>query len=176
MLSILDAVRDTLPETRTYHVREFIWIPADEQHPEADGRLGNLTLKLQFRRGTHRKFDLDSYAVELDTAPDPMNNGGAAFWLVNLTDKEQDQPYRCVVGGLKPRCTCKASQCQVRDDEGELVCKHYSALKHLTESGYITANVGYAPHGSGIGDSTPLLASWKNIRQRTLPSVATVVS
>jgi len=140
MLSILDAYRDTMPPTRTYALREFIFVPVDPRYPEADGRLGNLTLKLQFRTGPRHNYAycLDSYAIERDT-PEPGDDGGQAFWFFNLTDPDAEQPYRCVVGGLRPpRCNCKAGICRV-PGEPEITdgCKHRDGIQALLAAGLI---------------------------------------
>jgi hypothetical protein len=132
MLSHTDMIRDVLPPTKTYHVREFVFIPGDGE----DG-IGRLTLKLQHRRGVHRAYDLDSYTVDRDT-PEPGDNGGAAFWLMNVAP-DAEEPYRCVVGGLNalPRCNCKAGKCRVPADESTDGCKHRDAILHLIEAGFL---------------------------------------
>lgn len=140
-LSVLDAVTDVLPPTKTYGRRSLCWIPVDPYRPVSDGRLGNLSIKLEHAKsGVRRAVECDTYAVEKDSA-EPGDNGGDAFWLVNLTDKEQERPYRCVVGGLNalPRCDCKAGQCRVPGDpeEGFYGCKHRCALIYLIENGLI---------------------------------------
>lgn len=137
MLDFLEMYSDELCPTRTYARRSFTWIPTKPEYRQRTGVLGNLLTKLQHSRaGVNRSVEVDSYGVERDT-PEPGDEGGQAFWLVNHTDPQQEQPYRCVVGGLKPKCSCKASKCQVRDDAGELVCKHFAALTRLIEGGYI---------------------------------------
>lgn len=137
MLSVLDAYSDTLPPTRTYKRRSFVWIPAVPEYTAKTGLLGNLITKLQHSRsGVNHSVEVDSYMVEADT-PEPGDEGGRAFWLVNHTDPDQTEPYRCVVGGLKPKCGCKASKCQVRDEEGELCCKHAASLRRLIAQGVI---------------------------------------
>lgn len=137
MLAILDAISDTLPPTRTYARRSFVWVPADVDRPEPDGRLGLLSIKLQHSKsGVRRAVECDSYSIERD-ATDPSDLGGVAFWLMNTTDPEAEEVYRCVVGGMKPKCTCRAGKCRVVDDDGELICKHYSALTWLTERGFL---------------------------------------
>lgn len=132
MLDYVSMIRDLLPPTRSYQVREFIFVPGSG----GDG-LGRLTLKLQHRYGVHRAYDLDSYRLDIDETPEPGDHGGRAFWLENITDPDAEEVYRCVVGGLTPKCGCKASRCQVRDQDGELVCKHASALRHLIQQGII---------------------------------------
>ncbi len=139
MLSILDAVRDTLPPTRTYQLREFIFIPADSRERGEDG-LGRLTLKLQNRTGKRHnyRYDLDSYVLD-DGGVEPGDEGGRGYFLLNLTDPEAEEVYRCVIGGMKPpRCNCKAGKCRVPGEpditEG---CKHRDAIQHLIEGGYL---------------------------------------
>lgn len=137
MLDILSFVSDTLPPTRTYARRSFVWIPADAEHPEADGRIGLLSIKLQHSRsGVRRSVECDTYAVERDDAG-PQDMGGQPFWLMNTTDPEAEEVYRCVVGGLKPHCTCKAGKCRVPPDEGTDGCKHRDALLYLVRNGII---------------------------------------
>lgn len=135
MLSVLDMVRQRIAPTKTYALREIVWIPGSGE----DG-IGRLLVKQQYRDGKRHnyEYDLDSYAVNRDT-PEPHDNGGTAFWLHNITDPEQEQPYRCVVGGLTPKCNCKASRCDVRDEAGELTCKHICSLSFLIENGYLNA-------------------------------------
>jgi len=138
MLAILDAYSDVLPATRTYARRSFVWIPVDADHPEADGRLGNLSIKVQHSKsGVHRAVECDTYAVERDT-PEPGDNLGTAFWLANITDPEAEEPYRCVVGGMTPKCGCKAGKCKVPAEEGCTEgCKHRDAIAHLLGMGLI---------------------------------------
>lgn len=149
MLSILDAYTEVLPPTKTYGRRSLCWIPANPQHPEADGRLGNLSIKLEHARtGWGRNVECDTYAIERDT-PLPGDNGGAAFWLQNFTDPEQEQPYRCVLGGLNrlSSCTCTAGKCRVPGEPDVTDgCKHRDALLHLIQEGFLEAGevVDYA--------------------------------
>lgn len=138
MFRVLDYVSDDLPPTRTYGRRSFCWLPVDETHPAYDGRLGSLIIKLQHARsGVHRAIEVDRYAVERDT-PEPGDNGGAAFWLLNELDKDAAEPYRCVVGGMTPKCGCKAGQCKVPGEpditEG---CKHRDCILWLIQNGFI---------------------------------------
>jgi hypothetical protein len=139
MLAVLDAYSEVLTPTRTYQRRSFVWIPADPDYPEADGRLGNLSIKVQpSARKLGAKVECDTYFVERDT-PEPGDELGAAFWLINMTDPQQEAPYRCIIGGLKPKCGCKAGQCKVPADEGAtLGCKHQDALAYLIENGILT--------------------------------------
>lgn len=137
-LDYVSAISTDLEPTRTYQRRAMTFIPAKPEFRSRTGILGELLVKLQHAKSGHnRSVEVDAYGVEVDTAPDPLNCGGTAYWLVNLTDNTQEMPYRCVVGGLTPRCTCKASKCQVRDDAGVLVCKHHCSLRWLTENGFL---------------------------------------
>lgn len=125
-------ITDDLPATRTYGRRSFAWLPCISGE-----MLGELIIKLQHAKtGWGRNLEIDTYAVDLDT-PEPGDHGGLAFWLVNLSDETQERPYRCVVGGLTPHCDCMAGKCKVRDTDGELVCKHYCALKYLFDGEYL---------------------------------------
>jgi hypothetical protein len=128
MLMVNDAISDELPPTRTYGRRSFVWIPSD------GGMLGELIIKLQHAKsGVNRNLEVDTYGVEADT-PEPGDHGGRAFWFVNLSDPEQERPYRCVVGGLTPHCDCKAGKCKVPSDDSTQGCKHRDALQYLIEN------------------------------------------
>lgn len=137
MLDWVSMYSDTLPATRTYAKRSFTFVPAKPEYRERTGQIGYLLTRLQHARtGVNRNVEIDGYMLERDT-PEPGDEGGMAFWLANQTDPDAQEVYRCVVGGLKPKCTCKASKCQVRDDEGSLVCKHFASLTRLIEEGVI---------------------------------------
>jgi hypothetical protein len=135
MLDILNSVSDDLPPTRTYQRRSFVWLPSDGE------MLGELIVKQQYAKsGVGRKLDLDTYGIDRDPLNEPGDNGGEAFWIVNLSDPDAEQPYRCVVGGIHPfggKCTCKASQCKVTDDDAKLVCKHFCCLRYLIDNGIL---------------------------------------
>lgn len=137
MLAVLDAYSEVLGPTRTYARRSFVWIPADPNYPEADGRLGNLTIKVQHSKsGVRRAVECDTYLVERDT-PEPGDECGQAFWLANVTDPDAEEPYRCVIGGLKPKCGCRAGKCRVPADDHTSGCKHRDTLEHLINEGII---------------------------------------
>lgn len=138
MLDILEAVSTDLEPTRTYQRRAITFIPTKEEYRQRTGMIGELLVKLQHsKNGVRRAVEVDAYGVEPDQHAEPGDHGGKAYWLVNLTDKTQERPYRCVVGGLTPKCDCKASQCKIRDEDGALVCKHHCSLRWLTENGFI---------------------------------------
>jgi len=134
MLNFLDYYAADLPPTRTYGRRSFVFVPADPAL--TDGRLGNVTIKMQHAKsGVHRAIELDTYAIEHDPHPEPGDHGGAAYWFTNLTDSEQEQPYRCVVGGLTPHCDCQAGKCKVPGEEGVTEgCKHRDVLLALIDA------------------------------------------
>jgi hypothetical protein len=125
-MCVLDARRFDLPATATYGRRSICWIPADRTHPNYDGRFGNLIIKLQHAKdGVRRKIEVDTYAVE----PDGSDNGGRAFWLMNLSDPHTEEPYRCVIGGMTPHCKCTAGKCRVPAVQDSTVgCKHRDSL------------------------------------------------
>lgn len=134
MLDILDAYTADLGATRHYGKRRCCWIPASVTHPEYDGRLGNLTTVLQpARTGWGRKIEVDTYFVAEEPCVGEM---GRRFHLANATKDDKAEVYECVVGP-HPRCTCKATRCKVTDDDGKLVCKHYSALAELVRQGVV---------------------------------------
>ncbi len=129
MLSVIDFRTGDFGETATYARREFCWIPASKSHPEYDGRLGNLTIKLQMARtGWGRALELDTYAV--DEQPPIPGLMGRVFHLANVTDPESDEVYE-VVCGPQPKCTCKGFKCKAETD------KHVDCLTHLIRSGII---------------------------------------
>lgn len=139
MLSILDAYSEVLPPSRTYPRRSFTWIPTTDEYAAKTAIVGNLLTKQQkSKSGVRRKVEVSSYCVERDT-PQAGDEGGVAFWVVNTLNPDQEEPYRCVVGGLQPKCGCKAGKCKVTDDEGSLVCKHNAALRHLIAMGILAA-------------------------------------
>jgi hypothetical protein len=152
MLDVLSFRTGDLAPTATYRRRAFCWVPADRDVPEADRRLGNLTLRVEhrgrryfrvrgirptgdepftYRAGPPARVEVDTYAVSEDETPEPGDHGGRAFWLYNLTDPAAEEAYRCVVGGLTPKCGCKAGKCKADSD------KHLDALTLLVESGIL---------------------------------------
>jgi len=139
MLAVLDAFSEVLPPTRTYARRSFVWIPVDPKRPEPDGRLGNLSIKVQpSKAGVGRLVECDTYFVERDT-PMAGDEGGVAFWLMNVTDPDSEEPYRCVIGGLLPsRCTCTAGRCRVPGEPNITDgCKHRDSVTYLLDNGII---------------------------------------
>lgn len=131
MLAVLDLITGELAPTATYAKRSFVFTPVDPEYPEPDGRLGNLTLKLQAAKGgTGRKIDLDTYAIE-ESDNHNAAPGNRVFWFINLTDKAQVEPYETTVGP-NHKCTCKAGKCKV-----ESGCKHVAAMTALIEEGAV---------------------------------------
>jgi hypothetical protein len=153
VLDVLSFRTGDLAPTATYRRRAFCWVPADRDVPEADRRLGNLTLRVEhrgrryfrvrgirpagdepftYRAGPPARVEVDTYAVSEDETPEPGDHGGRAFWLFNQTDPDAEEAYRCVVGGLTPKCRCLAGQCKVPEP-----CKHLAGLTLLVESGIL---------------------------------------
>jgi hypothetical protein len=128
MPSILVMIQEELPPTATYARRSFMWLPGDGAGP--DHRDGTLTITLQKGRRAGSKIERDTYAVER-VAQDGSNREG--FYLVNLTDPEQEDVYQCrPAGAVHPgyvSCTCTAGNCKVPN------CKHRDALAKLIELG-----------------------------------------
>ena len=127
-----DEFTGELPPTETYSRRAWTWEPAG---PDADGRLGTLTIELERDRGGR---EYDEYAVaELDPLPGLM---GRVFRLVNMSETPplpgfgERTAYEVVVGGLA-RCGCPAGQ--FRAQHGEKACKHLAVLALLVGSGVI---------------------------------------
>lgn len=108
MLRVLDYVTADLPPTRTYGRRSYCWVPADPTHPNWDGRLGNLTIRLQHARsGWGRDIELDTYSV-IEQPPSQFVMG-RDFLLLNLTDQEQQDVYEVRIGPVED-CTCIAGR------------------------------------------------------------------
>ena len=133
MLSVIDFRTLMLPPTATYGQRCILFIPADPSSPGFDGRMGNVSIRLQrAKSGVHRVFEIDTYAVE-ETADHNAPPGSRVFWFVNLTDRSQTEPYEVWVGP-NSKCSCKAGKCRVPGDppntEG---CKHRDSVIALIE-------------------------------------------
>ena len=132
-MSVLDMVSGTLPPTKTYVRRDYVWFPADFAAFK-DGRIGSLTLVMQASRRPGARVETDTYGV--DEEPNAgCPSGVRSFLLVNDTDAGQPDVYRCVVGSdagglVFDKCTCKAGLCK-------LICKHADALNHLIAEGVL---------------------------------------
>lgn len=111
-----------LTATATYRKREWVWIPADPTHPDWDRRLGNLTIVLYKSRRCGAGFEADTYAVE--ELPPEHGLIARQFYLLNLTDQDQDEPYLVRIGRVNT-CSCMAGRCHRYD------CKHRDALAEL---------------------------------------------
>lgn len=128
MLDILSMHTADLGATKTYGKRRACWIPASKDHPEYDGRDGNLTIVVQpARTGWGRKIEVDTYFVEEQPAVNAM---GRVFLLLNATDPEAVHPYEVVIGPMS-RCTCKGGKCKTETD------KHVDAMAYLIANGLI---------------------------------------
>jgi hypothetical protein len=127
-----------LPPTATYAVREWRWVPAD---PGAEV-LGELTIVLQRHarngRAKPTAVESDTYAVQHDTPP--VGGPGRAYLLLNLTDPDQADVYRVVIGPYPSgdTCSCPAGRVDLgrkRRAAGELTCKHRSPIRQIIEQG-----------------------------------------
>jgi hypothetical protein len=123
----LGLISRTLNPTATYKVREYLWLPADMEHPSWDRRLGNLTIELWHGKGRSTKMECDTYAVE-ECPPEP-GWMFRQFYLVNLTDPDQAEPYIVRIGRFNT-CSCKAGRCRTP-------CKHIECLADLIIEGTI---------------------------------------
>lgn len=122
MLDVLAMHTADLGSTKSYGKRRCCWIPASKDHPEYDGRDGNLTLVMQpARTGWGRKIETDTYFVE-EQIPPP--HPGRVFLLLNKTDPEVTEPYEVVIGPVT-RCSCKGGKCKTETD------KHVDAMAYL---------------------------------------------
>jgi hypothetical protein len=132
-MGVLQMTSGDLPETATYAKRSWCYIPADSGEHN-DGRIGTLTITLQRAarngRATPTKVESDTYAIEADSEP-LTGVIGRAFLLSNLTDPEQPDVYRTVIG---PRCSCTCKAGLVRRDE----CKHVAALRDILAQEVLT--------------------------------------
>ncbi len=125
----LDARRYDLRPGLTHRLRTILWVPADPAYPKWDGRLGQLTVKLQqAAAGWRRVLDVNTYVVSPDT-PEPGDEGGRAFWLDNVTTGDGEL-RRAVVGDRVEKCTCDAGR-------AKLACKHVDSLHKLIEEGIL---------------------------------------
>lgn len=115
-MSVLDKIGGELPATLTYARREWDWVPT------AEGE-GILTIRLWKGKRAGSKCEIDSYQVQEEDSPGCR---GRSFLILNLTDPDQPDVYRCVVGGPYQHCTCTAGS--VKRIES---CKHRDSIKAM---------------------------------------------
>ncbi len=116
------AVKLSLPDTATFGWRTAVWVPTP-------GHGGDGILSFSQRPIKGGGVDLDTYAIE--ELP-PERFGTRLFLVINLTDEDQEQPYRCVVGA-EQRCSCMAGTKGINRTS----CKHRDCLSQLTASGVL---------------------------------------
>lgn len=130
MLTILSG---DLSPTPSYARRSWCWVsngtgevvlPSGEVIPG----LGVLTIKVQHARKYGAKCEVDSYVV---VEADPAQPGCRTYWLLNITDRDQFQPYECSVGQVC-RCRCKAGACHK-------ACKHEDSIAAAERAGAFDA-------------------------------------
>lgn len=126
MSGALHMLAGRLPPTATYVSREWRWLPAP-----AGGPLGYLTITLQraLRNGRSRPVVVESDTYAVDFEGEQIARMGNTFLLVNLSDAEQPDAYRVLIGP-EVSCTCKAAKCR-------LSCKHVDAMIEVIEQGGI---------------------------------------
>jgi|GEM_PF-6854971 len=146
MISILDMAQGRLAPTATYHVREWRWLPHEVAH---DGRIGTLVIILAHRarrelaRGRYSKateLEIDTYGVREETH---LGATGRVFLLrkdkpPEEEERERQEAYRCVVGGMVETCGCQAGGFdRVRTLANIVGCKHRDALRAMIADGVI---------------------------------------
>jgi len=114
------AIKLELPDTLTFGWRKLVWVPTPRE--SCDG-----VLSFSQRPIKGGGTDHDVYGVE-ELPPD--RPGVRVFELVNFTDTEQEQPYKCVVGA-EQRCSCEAGVKGFRRTS----CKHRDCLAALIVAG-----------------------------------------
>ena len=114
------AVRGEMPDTLTNCSRKWVWVPTP-----AVGGDGVLSLSQRPIKGGG--VDLDTYGV---SEIQPEQYGTRSFLFVNLTDEEQEEPYRCTVGAVT-RCSCDAGRKGFRRTS----CKHRDAVSSMIVAG-----------------------------------------
>lgn len=120
------AVRGELPDTLTFGWRKWLWVPTP-------GHGGDGILSMSQRPLKGGGSDLDSYGVE---EVQPEHRGSRSFLFINLTDEEQEQPYRCTVGAVN-QCSCDAGRKGFRRTS----CKHRDATQAMIVAGVLPARV-----------------------------------
>lgn len=113
-MSVLDAITIDLEPSATYGRREASWVPLGPGE-------GYLTIRLWRGKRAGSKMESDVYSV-MEEAEAP-GVPGRSFLLLNTTDGDQPDVYRCRTGPYAA-CTCKAGLCGFK-------CKHCDSLTAL---------------------------------------------
>lgn len=125
----MDVLSGSLPATRTYASRTWVWVGRSDPFDVADG-----TLTVTFTRGTTRRAAVESrrYAVQ---EIDASYRGGRLFLFLKADgqpDPREADIYEVHQLNGDPRqttCTCKAAGCRVES------CVHRDAIPALIEAG-----------------------------------------
>lgn len=112
--------RVQMPDTASFGWRKWVFVCTP-------GGGGDGMLSVSQRPLKGGGSELDVYGVEEVQAEHP---GCRTFALVNLTDDEQEQPYRCTVGPMT-RCSCDAGRMGFRRNS----CKHKDAIQDVIVAG-----------------------------------------
>jgi hypothetical protein len=113
--SVLDKTFFELDSSPTYARREVEFIPLPGRGE------GLLTIRQWKGQRTGSKSESDTYQIQEEDAIGVM---GRAFLLLNVSDDEQPDVYRCIVGP-EMHCTCTAGSVK------KYSCKHKDALSKL---------------------------------------------
>lgn len=116
--TLLDKTFIELPPTATYARREVEFTPLPGRGE------GMLTIQ-QWKSRSGSRSERDTYQVQEEDAIGVM---GRAFLILNVSDDDQPDVYRCIVGP-QSHCTCTAGNvkrysCKHRDSLAELVARH----------------------------------------------------
>lgn len=118
------AIRGDMPDTASNCYRKWVWLPT----PSFGGD-GVLSISQRPLKGGAP--ELDVYGVE-EVQPEQLSC--RTFVVVNLTDPEQEQPYKATVGAVQ-RCSCDAGVKGIRRTS----CKHRDAITAAITAGAIPA-------------------------------------
>src|ERR1043166_6475623 len=110
----------TMPDTLSNGWRKGAWVPTSSV-----GGDGILSLSQRPMKGGGS--DLEVYAVQEEP---PEEFGTRLFLFVKLTDPDQEQPYKCVVGKVQS-CSCEAGRMGFRRTS----CRHRDALVAMISAG-----------------------------------------
>lgn len=120
----MKAVRGDMPDTAAFCYRKWVWLPT----PTFGGD-GVMSISQRPLKGGAP--ELDVYGVE-EIQPEQFST--RSFLVVNLTDPEQEQPYKATVGAVQ-KCTCDAGVKGIRRTS----CKHRDAIGAAILAGAIPA-------------------------------------
>lgn len=135
---------DDLPETKTYPVRNWLYVPADLMSNAWDGRVGTLVIVQRRSAGPDAKPDTGVYAVQdvLNTGPGGRqfmlkkeNEPGATVTADAAADDAKDEVHEVFLGdgNLPPKCSCDAGRAGLPN------CKHRDALAAVIAKGGLPA-------------------------------------